>query len=205
MRVIGLTGSIGMGKSTTAGMLRRLGVPLHDADAVVHRLTGPGGRAVTAIAARFPGVIDATGAVDRKVLGARVFGDGAALKDLERILHPLVHDEERKFMQRNRRARKSVVAIDIPLLFETRGENRCDAIWVASAAPAIQSQRVLRRPGMTRARLDAIRARQTPDPVKRKRADVVIPTGLGRRVAWNAVIRGLARLKQTKNSEKRDA
>lgn len=195
MRVIGLTGSIGMGKSTTARMLRRLGVPLHDADAAVHRLTGPGGRAVAAIGARFPGVVGANGAVDRKLLGARVFGDPAALGDLEAILHPLVRDEERKFMQRNRRARKSVVAIDIPLLYETGGETRCDAVWVASASPSIQAQRVLRRPGMTPARLAAIRARQVPDAVKRKRADVVIPTGLGRRFAWNAVVRGLARLK----------
>lgn len=201
MRVIGLTGSIGMGKSTTARMLRRLGVPLHDADAVVHRLTAPGGRAVAAIAARFPGVVDETGAVDRKRLGARVFGDAAALKDLEAILHPLVRDAERRFLQRARRDRKAVVAIDIPLLFETRGENRCDAVWVASAPPAIQSQRVLRRPGMSRARLDAIRARQTPDALKRKRADLVIPTGLGRRFAWNRVVRGLARLKSRKASD----
>lgn len=198
MRVIGLTGSIGMGKSTTAQMLRRLGVPLHDADAAVHRLTAPGGRAVAAIAARFPGVVDASGAVDRKRLGTRVFGDAAALKDLEAILHPLVRDAERRFLQRARRARRPVVAIDIPLLFETKGEGRCDAVWVASAPRTIQSQRVLRRPGMTRARLDAIRARQIPDAAKRKRADVVIPTGLGRRFAWNRVVRGLARLKSRK-------
>jgi dephospho-CoA kinase len=195
MRVIGLTGSIGMGKSTTARMLRRLGVPLHDADAAVHRLTAPGGPAVAAIGARFPGVVDETGAVDRKRLGACVFGDTAALKDLEAILHPLVRDAERRFLQRARRARKAVVAIDIPLLFETGGENRCDAVWVASAPPTIQSQRVLRRPGMSRVRLEAIRARQIPDAVKRKRADLVIPTGLGMRFAWNRVVRGLARLK----------
>jgi len=203
MRVIGLTGSIGMGKSTTAQMLRRLGVPVHDADATVHRLTGPGGRAVPAIAARFPGVVDANGAVDRKRLGARVFGDAAALKDLEGILHPLVRDEERRFRQRNRRLGKRVVVVDIPLLFETGGEKRCDAVWVASAPAAIQAQRVLRRPGMTRDRLAAIRVRQTPDAAKRKRADMVIPTGLGRRVARDAVIRGLARLKES--SETPDA
>lgn len=198
MQVIGLTGSIGMGKSTTARMLRRLGVPLHDADAAVHRLTAPGGRAVAAISARFPGVVDAAGGIDRTRLGARVFGDAAALKDLEAILHPLVRDAERRFLQRARRARMPVVAIDIPLLFETRGENRCDAVWVASAPPTIQSQRVLRRPGMSPERFEAIRARQTPDAIKRKRADLVIPTGLGLRFAWNRVVRGLARLKSSK-------
>lgn len=194
MRVIGLTGSIGMGKSTTAAMLRRLGLPVHDADAVVHCLTAPGGLALAAIAARFPGVVDAEGRLDRAALGARVFGDRAALKDLEAILHPLVRAAERAFLQRARRMRRRAVVLDIPLLYETGGESRCDAVWVASAGPTIQAQRVLRRPGMTRDRLKAIRARQTADAVKRRRADAVIPTGLGRRSAWNAVVRSLHQL-----------
>lgn len=193
MRVIGLTGSIGMGKSTTAAMLRRLGLPVHDADAVVHRLTAPGGLALGPIAARFPGVV-ADGALDRAALGARVFGDRAALKDLEAILHPLVRAAERRFLQRARRMRKRAVVLDIPLLYETGGEARCDTVWVASAGPTIQAQRVLRRSGMTRDRLKAIRARQTADAVKRRRADAVIPTGLGRRAAWNAVVRTLHKL-----------
>ncbi len=193
MRVIGLTGSIGMGKSTTAAMLRRLGLPVHDADAVVHGLTAPGGPALAAIAARFPGVV-ADGVLDRAALGARVFGDRAALKDLEVILHPLVRAAERRFLQRARRMRKPAVVLDIPLLYETGGDARCDAVWVASAGPTIQAQRVLRRPGMTRDRLKAIRARQTADAVKRRRADAVIPTGLGRRAAWNAVVRTLHKL-----------
>lgn len=194
MRVIGLTGSIGMGKSTTAAMLRRLGLPVHDADAVVHRLTAPGGPALAAIARRFPGVVGEDGRLDRAALGARVFGDRVALKDLEAILHPLVRAAERRFLQCARRMRKRAVVLDIPLLYETGGDARCDAVWVASAAPIIQAQRVLRRPGMTRDRLRAIRARQTPDAVKRRRADAVIPTGLGRRTAWNAAVRALHKL-----------
>lgn len=191
MRVIGLTGSIAMGKSTTAAMLRRLGIPVHDADAAVHRLTAAGGRAVAAIAARFPGVLDAKGAVDRRVLGPRVFENPSELKALERILHPLVKEEEARFMQRQRRARRSLVVLDIPLLFETRGEGRCDEVWVVSAPRIIQTQRVLRRPGMNRDRLSAIRARQIADALKRRRADRVISTGLGRRFAWDAVVRNL--------------
>lgn len=191
MRVIGLTGSIAMGKSTTAAMLRRLGIPVHDADAAVHRLTAPKGRAVAAIAARFPGVVDETGAVDRRLLGPRVFKDPKELKALEAILHPLVKDEEKRFMQRQYREKRRLVVLDIPLLFETRGQGRCDAVWVVSAPRLLQTQRVLRRPGMTGDRLAAVRARQIPDAEKRRRADLVIPTGLGRRPAWNAVIRGL--------------
>jgi len=191
MRVIGLTGSIAMGKSTTAAMLRRLGIPVHDADAAVHRLTAPKGRAVAAIAARFPGCLDARGAVDRRIRGPRVFKDRNELKALEEILHPLVKNEERRFMQRQYREKRPLVVLDIPLLFETRGQGRCDAVWVVSAPRLLQTQRVLRRPGMTGDRLAAVRARQIPDAEKRRRADLVIPTGLGRRAAWNAVIRGL--------------
>ncbi len=196
MRVIGLTGSIAMGKSTTAAMLRRRGIPVHDADAAVHRLTAVGGRAVAAIAARFPGVLDETGAVDRRVLGPRVFENAKESKALEAILHPLVKDEERRFMQRQRREKRRIVVLDIPLLFETRGEGRCDAVWVVSAPRVVQTQRALRRPGMSGDRLAAIRDRQISDPIKRRRADRVIATGLGRRFAWDAVTRGLAQIRK---------
>ncbi|MBN2751284.1 MAG: dephospho-CoA kinase [Rhodospirillaceae bacterium] len=198
MWVIGLTGSIAMGKSTTADMLRRLGIPVHDADATVHRLMAPKGRAVSAIKGRFPGVVDAKGAVDRHLLGLRVFKEPKELKALENILHPLVKDEERRFMQRQRREKRHLVVLDIPLLYETHGEGRCHAVWVVSAPRLLQTQRVLRRSGMTEDRLAAIRACQLSDVKKRKQADVVIATGLGRRFAWNAVVRGLRKIRSRK-------
>lgn len=200
MRVIGLTGSIGMGKSTAAAMLRRLGIPVHDADATVHRLTAPKGRAIVPIAARFPGVVDANGVLDRRALADRAYAAPSEIKALEAILHPLVRDAEKRFMMAARRRRVPVVVLDIPLLFETRGERRCDAVWVVSAAPTIQAQRVLRRPGMTAARLAEIRARQVPDAVKRRRADLVVPSGLGRRFARDTIVRGLACLRRSSRS-----
>jgi dephospho-CoA kinase len=196
MRIIGLTGSIGMGKSTTAAMLRRLGIPVHDADAAVHRLTASGGRAVPAIAARFPGAVGPNGSVNRQVLGPRVFKNKSELNALEEILHPLVKDEEKRFLQRQRRAKQPFVVLDIPLLLETKGESRCHAVWVVSAPRIVQTQRVLRRPGMSSDRLAAIRTRQISDALKRKRADRIIATGLGRRFAWNAVVRSLGRLRK---------
>lgn len=188
MKILGLTGSIGMGKSTAAAMLRRLGVPVHDADATVHRLFGRGGAAVGPVAAAFPGVVR-EGAIDRAELGRRVFGDPAALKRLEAIVHPLVRRAERGFLARHRRYGTRLVALDIPLLFETGGERRCDKVAVVNCPAFLQEQRVLRRPGMTRERLDAIRRQQMSDTEKRKRADFVIPTGLGR----PATLRGLMR------------
>jgi len=179
-RVLGLTGSIGMGKSTAARMLRRLGVPVHDADAAVHRLMVKGGRAVPEIARAFPEVV-VNGAVDRQRLGARVFRDPAALRRLEAILHPMVRQEARDFVKRQRRRGAPVVVLDIPLLFETGGERLCDAVIVVSAPRFVQDARVLRRPGMTRERLAEIRARQLADAVKRRRADHVVPTGLSKR------------------------
>lgn len=181
MIIIGLTGSIGMGKSTAAGMLRRLGVPVHDSDAAVHRLIGPRGRAVARIEKAFPGVAK-NGAVDRVALGARVFGDAAALKRLEAILHPMVAEEKGRFLRRWASRRRKVVALDVPLLFETKGDRRCDATILVAAPAFIQAGRVLRRPGMTRARLDEIRARQMPEMEKRRRACFVVPTGLGHRL-----------------------
>jgi dephospho-CoA kinase len=196
MIVLGLTGSIGMGKTTAAAMLRRLGVPVHDADATVHALFAPGGRAVAAVDAAFPGVVGADGAVDRAALGAKVFGDEAALKRLEAIVHPLVRAAERDFLARHRRRRTPLVVLDIPLLFETHGERRCHLVAVVSAPAFLQAARVLARPGMTRQRLDAVLAKQLPDVEKRKRADVVIPTGLGKGPALGVLKRLVARLRQ---------
>lgn len=189
MIVLGLTGSIGMGKTTAAAVLRRLGVPVHDADAAVHRLLARGGRAAAAVAAAFPEAVR-EGAVDRKALGRAVFADAAALRRLEAILHPLVRAAERRFLGRQRAARARLVVLDVPLLFETGGERRCDATLVVSAPPFVQAARVLRRPGMTPATFAAIAARQMPDREKRRRADFTLPTGLGRRES----LRGLRRI-----------
>lgn len=180
MIVLGLTGSIGMGKSAAAAMLRRLKVPLFDADRTVHRLLAPGGGAVERVAAAFPGVRDAAGGIDRRRLGARVFGDPAALAQLEAILHPMVAAAEKRFVAKARARRDSLVVLDVPLLFESGGALRCDYVLVVSAPAFLQRQRVLRRPGMTRARLAAVLATQMPDREKRRRADFVVATGLGR-------------------------
>ena len=178
MVVLGLTGSVGMGKSTAARMLRRLRVPVHDADAEVHQLLGPGGRAVPAVDQAFPGARKGN-RIDRAALGRQVFDDPAALKRLEAILHPRVRTAERRFLAACRRRRAPVAVLDIPLLFETAGESRCDGVIVVSAPPRLQRARVLRRPGMTEARFAAILAQQMPDAEKRRRARWVVPTGLG--------------------------
>jgi dephospho-CoA kinase len=178
--VLGLTGSIGMGKSTAAAMLRRLGLPLFDADQVVHRLLAPGGAAVRAVADAFPGVETESGGIDRALLGRRVFGNTVALKRLEGILHPMVAAEERRFVLRAQARREQLAVLDIPLLFETGGDRRCDYVLVVSALPLLQRQRVLRRPGMTAIRLAAILRMQMPDHEKRRRADFVVLTGLGK-------------------------
>ena len=190
-RVIGLTGSIGMGKTTAAAMLREAGLPVFDADAEVHRMMAPGGAAVAAIDAAFPGTVS-EGAVNRRALGDLVFADTGALRRLERIVHPLVGRAERGFLRRAARERRRAVVRDVPLLFETGGEKRCDWTVVVSAPAHIQAARVLARPGVTRALLDSVRAKQTPDAVKRKRADVVVPTGAGLRLTrdrLNAMLR----------------
>jgi dephospho-CoA kinase len=163
-----------MGKSTVAAMFRRLKVPVFDADAVVHALQAPGGVALPAIAAAFPGVV-VVGVLDRAALGAAVFGDDAALNRLQAIVHPLVGAARARFLRRHRRA--PVVVLDIPLLFESGGAALCDLVAVVSAPASVQRARVLTRPGMTETKLDAILARQLPDADKRARADVVIPTG----------------------------
>jgi dephospho-CoA kinase len=175
--VLGLTGSIGMGKSTAAATLRRLGVPLFDADLAVHRLLAPSGAAVPTVSAAFPGVAAEDGGIDRALLGKRVFTDPAALKRLEAILHPMVTAEERRFLARSKARRVPLVVLDIPLLFETGAERRCDYVLVVSAPALVQRQRVMRRPGMTEIRLDAILRKQMPDYRKRRRADFVVQTG----------------------------
>ena len=193
MIVLGLTGSIGMGKSTAAAMLRRLGVPLFDADHTVHRLLAPGGAAVAPVLAAFPGVVDTSGGIDRRLLGQQVFGDAPALKRLEQILHPMVRAEERRFLSRARGRREPLAVLDIPLLFETGGERRCDYVLVVSAPARIQRQRVLRRPGMSEIRLAAILQNQMPDREKRRRANFVVPSGLGRALTLRR-LRAIVRL-----------
>jgi dephospho-CoA kinase len=177
--VVGLTGSIGMGKTTAAAVLRRLGLPVHDADAAVHRLMARGGAAVDQVAAAFPGV-ERDGAIDRSLLGAKVLGNDAELKRLEAILHPLVRAEARAFLAKQARLHRPLAVLDIPLLFETGGDALCDAVIVVSAPPAVQRARVLARPGMTEAKMQAILARQMPDAEKRRRADFVVQTGLSK-------------------------
>lgn len=183
MIVLGLTGSIGMGKSTAAAALRRLGVPLYDADAEIHKMTGPGGSAVTAVEAAFPGVRGEDGAIDRRKLGARVFGKPGELRRLEAILHPRVRAVERRWVARQRVRREKLVVLDIPLLFETDRIDRVDGVIVVSAPLRIQRERVMRRPGMSTQRFAAILDSQFLDRKKRQRADFVVSTALSRAAA----------------------
>jgi dephospho-CoA kinase len=177
MFILGLTGSLGMGKSTTARFFIEEGVPVHDADAVVHRLYE--GEAVAAIEAAFPGTTTADGKVDRNKLATRVLGDHAALKRLEAIVHPLVHDAERRLLAEADARGEKVAVLDIPLLFETGGDARVDAVVVVSAPLEVQHSRVLQRPGMTMEKLEAILAKQMPDAEKRRRADFIVDTSQG--------------------------
>ena len=180
MIILGLTGSIGMGKSTAANMLRRLGVPLFDADAVVHRLLAPGGAAVRQVEKAFPGVHNEAGGIDRQRLGQRVFGQPEALRRLEGILHPMVRTAERGFVARAGGRHEPLVVLDIPLLFETGSTARCDFVLVVSAPPRLQRARVMRRPGMSASRFAGILRAQLPDPEKRRRADFVVVTALSK-------------------------
>jgi dephospho-CoA kinase len=173
--VLGLTGSIGMGKSATAALFRRLGVPVHDADATVHRLYR--GRAAPLIEKAFPGTVT-EGAVDRARLGAAVLDSQERMQQLEAIVHPLVREEEESFLKRLA-ALAPVAVLDIPLLFETGGETRCDAVLVVTAPAAVQRDRVLARPGMTEAKFHAILARQMRDEDKRTRAHFLVDTSRG--------------------------
>jgi dephospho-CoA kinase len=195
MMILGLTGSIGMGKSTAAKMLRQMGVPVYDADAAVHRLQAPGGIALPPIEAAFPGVVK-NGVLDRLALGARVFGNKEALRRLEAIVHPLVAREQRRFIRRAALKRAPLVVLDIPLLFEGLGERRVDGVLVVSAPALLQRQRVMARPGMTAEKFAGILKQQVPDSQKRRKATVVIPTGLGlapTRAALTKAVRELTR------------
>jgi dephospho-CoA kinase len=187
MFVLGLTGSIAMGKSTASRTFRSFGVPVFDADAAVHCLFAPGGAAAAAVGASFPGSAAPGGGIDRAALGRQVFGNPTALALLEAIVHPLVRRAERAFLARCAAARRPLAVLDIPLLYETGGERLVDAVAVVSAPAYLQAQRVLRRSGMDADRLAAIRRRQTPDREKRRRADFVIPTGLDRKRAVRAI------------------
>lgn len=186
MVILGLTGSIGMGKSTAAAMFRYLGVPVHDADATNHLLMAPGGPAFDQVISAFPEVLR-DGRIDRQMLGKIAFGDGRALKKLESILHPLIRAAEIRFLRSQRMLGRKLVVLDIPLLYETGGEKRCDIVAVVSAPGFIQRQRVLARQGMTDEKFSAILSKQMPDMEKRKRADYVIPTGLGRAVTFQYI------------------
>jgi dephospho-CoA kinase len=176
MRIIGLTGSIGMGKSTTMQLFAEQGVPVYDADAAVHAVYS--GEAVPVVEAAFPGTT-ADGKVDRQKLSARVLGNPEALKKLEQIVHPMLGAHRLKFLADAEKAAAPIVVMDVPLLFETGGEKRVDAVVVVSAPTDIQRTRVLARENMTQEKLDAILARQTPDAEKRKRADFVVDTSAG--------------------------
>ena len=195
MFVLGLTGSIAMGKSTASQTFRSFGVPVFDADAAVHRLFAPGGAALGPVGAAFPGCADTGGGIDRAALGRQVFGVAGARARLAASANPLVRPAPGGFLARGGGARRPLAVLDIPLLYETGGERMVDAVAVVSAPAYLQAQRVLRRKGMSADRLAAIRHRQTPDVEKRRRADFVIPTGLDRRRSVRAIARLLERVR----------
>ena len=176
MKILGLTGSIGMGKSTTAKLFAEAGVPVYDADATVHRIYQ--GEAVSAIEAAFPGTTS-DGKVDRAKLSAKVVRDPAAIQRLEQIVHPMLRSYHQKFLDDAEQAGTPVVVMDVPLLFETGGEKRVDAVVVVTTAPEVQRERILARGTMTAEALEAIMARQLPDAEKRQRADFVVDTSHG--------------------------
>jgi dephospho-CoA kinase len=194
MIVLGLTGSIGMGKSTAADFFAEAGVPVHDADAVVHRLYA--GEAAPLIEAAFPGTT-AGGSVDRTLLAKRVLGDPAALKRLEAIVHPLVRREEERFLAQAEAAGTAVAVLNIPLLFESGAERRCDAVAVVSAPAEMQRERVMARPGMTEEKFTGLLAKQMPDAEKRRRADFVVDSSQdfdSTRAQVRAILQAAARL-----------
>jgi dephospho-CoA kinase len=184
MIVLGLTGSIGMGKSTTARMFSDFGVPVHDSDEAVHRLYR--GKAAPLIEAAFPGTT-AGGVVDRAKLAEKVLGDRAAMKRLEAIIHPLVRADATAFLKRHHAAGAPLAVVDIPLLYETDGQERVDQVVVVTAPPEVQRERVLARPGMTEEKFQKILATQVPDEEKRRQADFIIDTGKGMEATRRAV------------------
>jgi dephospho-CoA kinase len=180
MIVVGLTGSIGMGKSTAAKMLQAMGVPLHDSDKIVHELIAPQGRAIPALAKIFPEAYDAgANAVDRAVIGQIVFQNEEKRKALEAVLHPMVRESQQKFLEREKARGARVAVLDIPLLYETGAEKRVDKVIVVTAPAFIQRRRVMKRPGMTESKFQGILQSQMPDHEKRARADFIVQTGLG--------------------------
>ncbi|MDD3028768.1 MAG: dephospho-CoA kinase [Alphaproteobacteria bacterium] len=176
MLVLGLTGSIGMGKSTVADMLRELGFPVFSSDAFIHKALDRDGKAVPTVASLFPETYR-DGAIDRVLLGALVFSDPEKLQRLEGVLHPLVRKAETAFIQEARKKNARAAVLEIPLLFETKAETMCDFVLCVSAPLRIQRARVLRRRNMTEKKLQAIRARQRPESEKKRRSDIIIPTG----------------------------
>ncbi len=193
MIIVGLTGSIGMGKSTTSAMFQAEGVPVYDADAAVHALYAKGGAGVAPVEAAFPGVV-VDGAIDRAKLSAQVVGKPEALKRLEAVVHPLVGESRKVFFEAAAAVNAPLVILDIPLLFETGGERNVAAVIVVSAPEAVQRERVMARPDMTAEKLDAILARQLPDAEKRARADIVIDTSKGLDSAREQVRAAIAKL-----------
>lgn len=203
MLIIGLTGSIGMGKSTTAAMFREAGIPVYDADAAVADLYEKGGAAVAPLEAEFPGVTR-DGAVDREALRQRVLGDDAAMSRLNAIVHPLVGADRMHFFKAAEEAQADMVVLDIPLLYETGGDARMDAVVVVSAPESQQRERVLARPGMTPDRLDAILSRQMHDAEKRARAHFVVDTGRGLEVAREQVAEIISVMRDPQRRPARD-
>ncbi len=198
MIIVGLTGSIGMGKSTTARMFAEEGVPVHDADAAVHLLYS--GKAAPLIEEAFPGTVK-DGVVDRAELGKRVVGNAEAMARLEKIVHPLVREAEIAFLDKARAEDRPVVVLDIPLLFETGGDRRVDCTVVVTAPADVQRERVMARPGMTEDRFEGLLAKQTPDAEKRRRADFLVDTSHGMEAA-RAKVRDIVRVLAARNGKK---
>jgi dephospho-CoA kinase len=194
MILLGLTGSIGMGKSETAQMFRREGVPVYDSDAEVHKLQAPGGQALPRIEATFSGVV-VDGVLDRAALGQRVFGQMPELRKLEAIIYPLMGKAQRDFLRQSTQRAERVVVLDVPLLFETGGDKYVDASVVVSGPTDLQRRRVLARPDMTMEKFAGVLSQQTPDQEKRDRADFIVHSGLGKAFALHQVRAILRRLK----------
>jgi len=205
MQIIGLTGSIATGKTTVADMCRRLRLPVHDADGCVHRLLGPGGAAVSLVAAEFGLQPDAAGAIDRAALGKKVFQDPPARRRLEAILHPLVSADRDSFLARYRRRRARFVVLDVPLLFETGGDAFCDFVICVWAPLRVQKKRALSRPAMNAEKLAGIMRAQMPQGTKKRLADLALPSALGYAETNRRLRRWLARLRRPENSEDRQA
>ena len=196
--IIGLTGSIGMGKTTASNMFHRLGLPICDSDLLVHGMLAKGGTAVLPVAAEFDGVVR-DGAVDRVALGQKVFSDKVALKRLEQIIHPLVRLKQVEFIKMCRRQNRVAGILDVPLLYEVKTDRICDFTVVVTAPKFIQKQRVMARPGMTPNRFEETLDRQMPDIEKQKRADFVVPTGLNKRHTLNHLCKIIRTLQNPRN------